>query len=311
MKNEGGPLVSELVSVIIPAFNVGRYIGQAIESVLNQTYKNVELLIIDDGSSDDTAFVVESYGDKRIKLLRNEENKGPSYSRNRGIAEAAGAWVAILDADDWWAEKRLETLIELAARSKANIVSDNILLIYDGAKTSHANYLKSRESIIGKKDAEFQVSPIQMIREDYGYLQPVIRTSLIREKDLLYSDKLLHGEDFRFLLECIIAGGEMSVTSEALYYYRIRPASLTSSDHREHALRSQLRSIAELLLKYGEDQGMREALRRYQRKKSIQLSEYLINQRVREKKFLSIPALLISCPLVIVPLTRKVVTKLR
>lgn len=97
--------VSGLVSVIIPAYNAGGYIAQAVESVLAQTYPSVECIVVDDGSTDDTAQRLEHYQD-RIVYWR-QENHGPAAARNRGIEMACGEYIAFLDADDWWAPTKI------------------------------------------------------------------------------------------------------------------------------------------------------------------------------------------------------------
>lgn len=98
------------VSVIIAAYNCEDVVGEAIESILNQTYENLELIICDDASTDSTARVLEKYAqlDKRISILRNFENKKAAYSRNRCIKVAKGSYIAVEDADDWSMPERLE-----------------------------------------------------------------------------------------------------------------------------------------------------------------------------------------------------------
>ena len=104
--------MNELVSIVMPSFNTGKYIALAIESVLAQTYKNWELLIVDDCSSDDTNEVVKPYlSDRRIKYLTNEKNSGAAVSRNRALREAKGRWIAFLDSDDLWMSEKLENQI--------------------------------------------------------------------------------------------------------------------------------------------------------------------------------------------------------
>lgn len=103
--------MSDLVSIIMPSFNTGEYIKEAIYSILNQTYINFELIIVDDKSSDNSVDIIKSIKDKRIKLLINESNKGAAYSRNRALKEAKGRWIAFLDSDDIWLPTKLEKQI--------------------------------------------------------------------------------------------------------------------------------------------------------------------------------------------------------
>lgn len=100
-----------LVSIIMPSWNTGDYIGESIESVLAQTYTNWELIIVDDCSTDNTDEVVARYEDKRIRYFKNKKNSGAAVTRNRALREARGEWVAFLDSDDLWSIDKLEKQI--------------------------------------------------------------------------------------------------------------------------------------------------------------------------------------------------------
>lgn len=99
-----------LVSIVVPCYNVSKYIGAAIDSVLAQTYSNWELLITDDASTDDTLDIVKGYveRDHRIRVYRLERNCGAGEARNNSVANAQGRYIAFLDADDWWYPNKLE-----------------------------------------------------------------------------------------------------------------------------------------------------------------------------------------------------------
>lgn len=112
------------VSIVMPAYNMERYIAAAISSVQKQTYSNWELLIIDDGSKDSTCAIVEQLAaeDARICLIRNEKNMGVARARNRGFELASGKYVALLDSDDLWREEKLEHQVDLAEETGADII---------------------------------------------------------------------------------------------------------------------------------------------------------------------------------------------
>jgi glycosyltransferase involved in cell wall biosynthesis len=105
------------VSAIVPAFNYGRYLSAAIDSALAQTYPLLELVVVDDGSTDETAAVLASYGE-RVRVLR-QDNRGPAAARNAGIAAARGELLAFLDADDGWHPRKLELQVERLAAEPA------------------------------------------------------------------------------------------------------------------------------------------------------------------------------------------------
>lgn len=101
-------MIDGLVSIIMPSWNTGRYIAESIQSVLNQTYRNWELIIVDDCSMDNTDQVVASFRDDRIRYLHNKHNSGAALTRNYALREARGEWIAFLDSDDLWTPKKLE-----------------------------------------------------------------------------------------------------------------------------------------------------------------------------------------------------------
>src|SRR3970040_1746291 len=104
---------NDLVSVVIATYNMGNYIESAIDSILKQSYQNFELIVVDDGSVDDTEQRMVAYGDNaKIKYIK-QENQGQPKAKNRGLKETTGAYVAFCDADDLWAPNKLELQLPL------------------------------------------------------------------------------------------------------------------------------------------------------------------------------------------------------
>lgn len=114
-------VVDGLVSIIMPSWNTERFIAETIQSVIDQTYTNWELLIVDDCSSDNTDNVVASFKDNRIKYFHNETNSGAALTRNKALREAQGEWVAFLDSDDLWMPEKLEHQIEFMKKNGYNL----------------------------------------------------------------------------------------------------------------------------------------------------------------------------------------------
>lgn len=125
-----------LVSVIMPAYNCEKFIEQAVNSVLMQTYSNLELVVIDDGSKDNTAKIVDglSKSDLRIKLYINNENMGVSAARNRGISLASGDWIAFLDSDDIWEKTKVEKQIIYANEMNAQFLFTSVSYINENGE---------------------------------------------------------------------------------------------------------------------------------------------------------------------------------
>ena len=103
--------MEKLVSVIIPNFNYGRFLKSTIDSALDQTYNNLEVIVVDNGSTDNSRFILESYGEKIRTIFQN--NQGQAAARNNGLAIARGDFIALLDADDYWESSKIEQLLSL------------------------------------------------------------------------------------------------------------------------------------------------------------------------------------------------------
>lgn len=121
IKDKEFEVIDERVSIIMPAYNCQDFIGKAIESVINQTYQNWELIVVDDCSSDQTVEIITNYANQesRIVLKRNKENRGAAYSRNKGIKYAQGEYIAFLDSDDLWDQKKLEMQVDFMKKNKS------------------------------------------------------------------------------------------------------------------------------------------------------------------------------------------------
>ena len=116
-----GKFGSPVVSVIIPTYNRAHLIGRAIRSVLDQTYQDWELIVVDDASTDDIPGIVKGFTDGRVKYIRHDENKGAAAARNTGIQAARGAYIAFLDSDDEWLPEKLERQVQAFESSDAQV----------------------------------------------------------------------------------------------------------------------------------------------------------------------------------------------
>lgn len=131
--SRGTKLGPPTVSVVIPTYNRAHVVGRAIRSVLNQTYQDFEIIVVDDGSTDNTEEVVKSFNDPRIRYIRHEENRGGSAARNTGIRAARGAYIAFLDSDDEWLPEKLAKQVQ-----KMTCSGDQVGFVYTGVKVIDA-----------------------------------------------------------------------------------------------------------------------------------------------------------------------------
>ena len=224
------------VSVITPAYKAARYIGQAIESVQAQTLTDWEMIIVDDASPDETAEVVKRYlDDPRIKLIRNEQNAGAGYSRNRAIEAAQGEWIAVLDADDWYAPERLEDLWKLAQEKETLVVADLHLQIDDMGKTYGVAF---------QHHIKPPTQPTRYTVHEYVYhhipMKPFANREHIQRHTIRYPEDLVWIEDFIFQVQLLLRGSDLWLLPKPSYLYRVHPASTTSGHGDQLPLRNLL-----------------------------------------------------------------------
>ena len=185
-------LVPVTVTVIMPVYNAERYVAEAVRSVLAQTYGEWELLIIDDGSTDRTAAIAEDFAkaDPRVRLIRNRQNMGVAYTRNKGLDMARGAWVALLDGDDVWHSGKLEKQLALSEKAEADILycsyamtdrngvhrSDYIVPETTSYEAMlRKNVLSCSTVMLSRRIAESYRFPVNCYHEDYAYWLMLLR----------------------------------------------------------------------------------------------------------------------------------------
>lgn len=198
------------VSVIMPAYNCEKYIEDAIRSVMAQTFTDWELIVLDDGSSDSTLEIIERLAseDDRIKLLPNEKNMGVAKTRNRGIDNSRGDYVALLDSDDIWHSEKLEKQLE---KMQSN-----------GADISYCSYaIIDSEGVRVKKDytvpetTDFKA----LLKENYIGCSTVILSRKALEKHRFLTD--YYHEDYVLWLDLLREGAKAVGCSETLAKWRL------------------------------------------------------------------------------------------
>lgn len=227
------------VSVIVPAYNTEAYIAQAIESALEQTLNNIEVIVVDDASTDDTAKIAKSFTDKRLKVLVNEKNLGVSGTRNRALKEAQGKWIAVLDSDDWYAPERLEKLLQIAEAEDADMVAEDLYLIQNNAELPWSTLLnESGEEIIAVK----QIDPIYVVETGIygetglhlGLSKPLFKKEFLIKYGIEYDETFPVIEDLYLLIQCLVNGARFIFLPKPYYFYRSRPGSLVTKSKVSH-----------------------------------------------------------------------------
>ena len=203
-----------LVSIIMAAYNAEKTIEQAINSVLNQTYTNFELLVVNDCSKDRTVELVKSIAakDGRVHLISNVKNRGVSYTRMHGLEEAKGSWIAILDSDDAWAPEKLEKQIELQKKTNADLLfTGSAFMDSDG------------QPIDWYLHALAEVSYRQLLKQNVLSNSSALVRKELYAKNYAVGDKM--HEDFAIWLKILKEGRKAYGVDEPLLIYRIAKSS--------------------------------------------------------------------------------------
>lgn len=169
MKKESLP-----ITVFMAAYNSAQYIKKSINSILNQTFKNFELLIVDDGSEDNTVDIIQSYNDPRIRLIKNDKNRGLGYTRNVALTEAKGEFIAILDSDDIAYPTRLEVQMKNFKRRPNLAVLGSYAYIIDG------NGKKTGEKIYPTTGSN-KIKATLLFSNTFAHSTIMMKTKIFRE----------------------------------------------------------------------------------------------------------------------------------
>jgi O-antigen/teichoic acid export membrane protein/glycosyltransferase involved in cell wall biosynthesis len=222
------------VSIIIPAYNCEATLCRALDSAQNQTIPDIEIIVVDDASTDQTAALVKERmaSDPRIHFYSQSVNSGPAAARNLALRRSRGEWVALLDADDEMTTDRLQQLLAVAQEGDV-MLADNLLLYdlqadRDIGVAIHGNILRGGLRL----SSESFVNLCQTSRPgrvDFGLLKPLLRNSHIRRHSLAYDESVRYGEDFQFYLDMLLAGGTLLVIKEAYYRYTERIGTLSGA----------------------------------------------------------------------------------
>lgn len=241
----------KLVSIIVPVYNVETYLKECLESIIFQDYKNIEVIAVNDGSTDSSGEILQKYAtiDNRIKVF-HKSNGGLASARNYGLAQASGEYILFVDSDDLIAPNSLSTLIEIASIHDADIISFGLKKFY---KNTNIKEITNSSSKIAKKinkEILFKICFDEGFGSDYChgayvcarfYKSASIRPLLFNKNRLLYED-----EDFTSKLILSLSNDHQIILFDSpIYYYRQRKSSLVHSKriHRLFALYSCRREI--------------------------------------------------------------------
>ncbi|MBR9997627.1 MAG: glycosyltransferase [Cyclobacteriaceae bacterium] len=199
------------ISIILAAFNAESYIHSCMESVIHQTYPNWELLVINDGSYDQTEKIIKGFSDERIKYF-SQKNKGVSMARNKGLEEMTGNYFCFLDADDYFPSNSLSSRLEIFKRNPDITFVDGKIKIYD----------KNLEKFNSIWSPSFRGNPLSELFAISGscFFGPSWMIRKDKNEKYRFDEKLTHGEDLLFYIESAFHGGLYDYSDEVILQYR-------------------------------------------------------------------------------------------
>ncbi|SDX58500.1 glycosyltransferase family 2 protein [Salimicrobium album] len=208
-----------LVTVFIPMFNAEKYIQDTLESILNQSYKNLEVLVVDDGSSDRSVEIVKSYTDNRIRVVVNEENKGIPYTRNVGLSLSSGKYMAIMDADD---ESIPERIREQVSYMEENPDIDAVGSYYRAKGSNNSRIMKAYHT--SWEEIRIQL----MFNNQLGNSTAMIRMATVRDNGLTYNESYYVSQDYEFWSQ-LSKVGRIEILPKVLVDYRTGHSNATNA----------------------------------------------------------------------------------
>lgn len=208
-----------LVTIIVPVWNVEPYIRKCLDSLLCQTYSHTEIILVDDGSPDNSGKICNDYAvrDERVHVV-HQSNKGVSVARQKGLDAAAGEWVIHVDPDDYVEPDMIETLVAKAVEDKADMVTCNFY-INEGQKVTR--HYEGHDDLLRK-----------MLQQEieFSLWNVLVRRSFVKEHHVSFTPSwLCHNEDHLFIIRCLAAGAVPTHLDRAFYHYMVRGNSLVTT----------------------------------------------------------------------------------
>ena len=258
-----------LISVVIPVYNVEDYIEECLDSIINQTIKEIEIIVVNDGSKDGSIEKVLKYKDDRI-IIVNKETGGLSSARNAGFKVAKGKYTYFIDSDDFLLNNYcLKEMYDIAEEDSSDIVVGNGYKYYseNNMKELYRDKNVFKRSVMGSKEflTKF-INTNSMITPIYYNMY---KTKFLRENNLLFKEGRIH-EDQEFITRAMFLSNKISVYPKSFYAYRQREGSIMSGTKKELSVNHSIMNCMELEKYYNDNV------------KDIELRKILLNKLVSQ-----------------------------
>lgn len=220
--------MDSLVSIIVPVYNVEQYVSRCINSILNQSYQNLEIILINDGSTDGTLAILRHFEktDLRIKVI-DQTNFGVSSARNHGIEKAMGDYIMFVDGDDWIDTDMIFSLLQLIDGYKADIACSSF--VFDSITLSKKRYVNSNFSSYELKGEEALVHYLRGNHLWASVCSRLYAASFIKKHNFRFDTNMFIGEDGYFSLQVMSKASNIVICACPFYHILVRPSSVTRS----------------------------------------------------------------------------------
>lgn len=220
-----------MISVIVPAYNIEKYIHVCLNSVLRQTYQDFEIICIEDASTDSTPEILEYFvqKDSRIRIIKNDSNMGPGYSRNVGLNEAKGKYISFLDGDDWLSPKTFEILVEKAEKDNLELLLFRNIVFYEEPREFGFESYYDMEFMNGFENKVFNhkdLDKTKLFKIPNAPWNKFYLKSFLDENNIRFPNENLIHEDNPFFYKAITSAKKVSLINEYLHNRRRRPDSI-------------------------------------------------------------------------------------
>lgn len=276
------------VSIIVPVYNVEKYLSFCLDSLVNQTFKDIEIICVNDGSTDNSAEVLEHYAgfDKRIKII-NKENGGLSSARNAGLDAASGKYIAFVDSDDFVSHFLVERAYNFVQKKNADFAAFGFDYVVGNSLKLYESGFSFPKSLVGKCVYETDLN-----ENFYTKIHPTVwckfySAKLIQNNNLRFCEDIIF-EDLPFAAEVYLSANRMVYTNLPLYYYRAeRQGSILSRrDEKTVDFITAIERVDDVFHKYGRFEKYKNALMQYNIQRSIHYF-ITVDGAYREKFFYS------------------------
>ena len=280
------------VSIIVPVYNIENYIRVCVESILAQTYASLELILVDDGSKDNSGILCDEYAviDTRVKVI-HKENGGVSSARNAGLRQAKGDWIMHVDGDDWIEPDMIESLIEAAKATEADLVFSDFIKYGPNAGN---NQLPSWNS-----------DKIDSMSRYIAYVMTTIwgsiaKRSLYIDHSLKSPEGISYCEDFHLIVRLCHYAKKIANVHRPFYHYRYRPTSIMSNMSRK--TESDEQWVYQDTIRFFKEQGVYEDYRKVMSWRTLKSAQELLLDPSEHHRFMELfndgKEFIFSCPFV-------------